>query len=272
MTGAGNDFVVIDNRSRRIRDGSAAAKALCDRRWGVGADGLILLEKSRRADYRMMYYNADGSYGGMCGNGARCIALYAVKHGIAHRKHMIEALKYLHAVNVTPPDVTLWMKDPHDLRLGKTIKLDSTSQLLHFVDTGSPHAVICIEELPGQPRKLNAIDMCSLGRRIRYHPYFGPTGTNVNVVQRTGDNLLHIRTYERGVEDETLACGTGSVAAAIVGCHIWKLRRPVRVLPRSKVPLLVDFDEDTHKITNVTLTGPAKILFTGETKIPLSRS
>jgi diaminopimelate epimerase len=267
MTGAGNDFVVVDNRTRRIHDGSRAAKLLCDRRWGVGADGLLLLEKSRRGDYRMMYYNADGSYGGMCGNGGRCIALYAVKHRIAAKKHVFEALDHCYAVVVGPKNITLSMKDPHSLRLSDSLNLDSNRQPFNFVDTGSPHVVIPLEELEGQPASVDAVDLAVFGPRVRYHPHFAPAGTNVNIIERTGASSLNIRTYERGVEEETLACGTGAIAGAVVAFRLWGLNRPIRVLPRSKLPLLVDFDETAGNITNVRLVGPAATVFEGEIQL-----
>ena len=130
MSGAGNDFVVIDNRSKKIRNGSRAARRLCDRRWGVGADGLLLLEKSHKADYRMMYFNADGSYGGMCGNGGRCIARYALLNGIAGRKHRFEALKHVYAAAVTGSQVVLTMKDPRRLTMKKKTRLTKPTKRL----------------------------------------------------------------------------------------------------------------------------------------------
>jgi diaminopimelate epimerase len=266
MTGAGNDFVVIDNRTRRIRDGSKAAKLLCDRRWGIGADGLLLLERSRRGDYRMMYYNADGSYGGMCGNGGRCIAQYAVTHGVASRKHVFEALDYQYDVEVGSKQVRLFMKDPKDLSLGNTLDLDSIPQLYHFVDTGAPHIVIPITDLHPRPASLEAVDLAFLGPRLRYHQRFKPTGTNVNVIERARANLLKIRTYERGVENETLACGTGAIAAALVASRLWGLAPPIRVLPRSKQQLLVAFDDGPRAARNVRLIGPVRTVFEGRIK------
>jgi diaminopimelate epimerase len=262
MSGAGNDFVVIDNRSRRIRNGPRAARILCDRRWGVGADGLLLLERSRKADYRMMYFNADGSYGGMCGNGGRCIARYAVLNGIAPGNHRFEALKHVYAACVEGSEVELTMKDPSELDLKKRIRLQGKLVEVSFVNTGSPHVVVPCDVL-GNDRALRSIDVVSLGREIRYNATFKPSGTNANFIERIRGNSIRIRTYERGVEAETLACGTGSIASAIVAYRLWKLKAPVVVVPESGKKLRVDFNDDGKRISNVHLSGPAVISFEG---------
>lgn len=266
MTGAGNDFVVIDDRKRRIRNGPKAAKLLCDRKWGIGADGLLLLQKSRRASYRMMYYNADGSYGGMCGNGGRCIAFYAFSGKIASRKHRFEALDHLYSANVSKTEVVLTMKDPRNVLLDIEIALESQRLAVSFIDTGSPHVVVPIESLRGDT-PLNDLDVLRLGKMIRQHGRFAPAGTNVNFVERIGPNSIQIRTYERGVEDETLACGTGSIASAIVATRRWNIVPPVTVLPKSRLPLRVDFSELDGSIKNVRLAGPAKVVYTGLVKL-----
>jgi diaminopimelate epimerase len=262
MSGAGNDFVVIDNRSRRIRNGSRAARILCDRRWGVGADGLLLLEKSRKANYRMMYFNADGSYGGMCGNGGRCIARYAVVNGIARGNHRFEALKHVYAARVKGSEVQLTMKDPVGLDLKRKIRLHGKPVKVSFVNTGSPHAVVFCGDL-GRGKTLEAIDVVDLGSGIRYSDAFKPSGTNANFVERLEGNSLKVRTYERGVEAETMACGTGSIACAIVASRRWKLKPPVIVVPESGKKLMVNYDDDGTRISNVRLTGPAVIAFYG---------
>ena len=271
MTGAGNDFVVIDNRARRIRDGSRAAKLLCDRRWGIGADGLLLLEKSRKASYKMMYYNADGSYGGMCGNGGRCIARYAVRHRLAARTHDFEALDYIYRAKVRGCEVELAMKDARNLKIGMEIGIGGVTMNVSFVDTGSPHVVVPVKDLRGASSDLGSTDVIGIGRAIRNHAEFAPEGTNVNFIERHGRNSLSIRTYERGVEDETLACGTGSIASAIVACQVWNLRAPIRVIPKSKVALWVNFDCVRGHFVDVGLRGPATELFTGVVELPARR-
>lgn len=263
MTGAGNDFVVIDNRSKRIKNGSKAARILCDRRWGIGADGLLLIEKSRLAKYRMMYYNADGSYGGMCGNGGRCIAWYAFLHKLAPRKHSFEALGHIYDAEVRKNEVVLTMMNPRDLRLHQEIVLSSQKVLVNSVDTGSPHVVIPIGNLTGDCRPLDELDVVNLGRAVRYNDEFAPKGTNVNFVDKGKGNSLKIRTYERGVEAETLACGTGSVASALIGSLLWNMRSPITVVPRSGHTLRVEFDEAGGRLMNIRLAGPAKAVFTG---------
>jgi diaminopimelate epimerase len=266
MTGAGNDFVVIDNRAKRIRAASKVARILCDRRWGIGADGLLLLEKSRVAPYKMMYYNADGSYGGMCGNGGRCIAWFAFKKGIAGKTHEFEALDHAYAVKIRKNEVVLTMKDPRNLRIGDDILLDSGKLRINSIDTGSPHLVVSVQDLPGD-LSLNDVDVLGIGRKLRFHSHFLPSGTNVNFVERAGGNAIRIRTYERGVEDETLACGTGSIASAIVGARLWNLKSPVEVIPKSKMPLRVAFSEKDGVIGQVQLAGPASVVYTGRIEL-----
>ncbi len=267
MTGAGNDFVVVDNRTKRIKNASKAAKILCDRRWGIGGDGLLLIEKSRSASYRMMYYNADGSYGGMCGNGGRCIAWYAVLHRLAPKKHSFEALGHIYSAEVRKAEVVLTMKDPQDLRLQRELVLDSQTILISSVNTGSPHVVISISDLKDERISLQELDVAKLGRLIRYHGDFGTSGTNVNFIEKNKDNLLKIRTYERGVEDETLACGTGSVASALVASRIWNMRSPITLIPKSGHALRVEFDETGDRLWNIRLAGPAKIVFSGSVEM-----
>ncbi len=262
MSGAGNDFVVIDNRTKRIKSGSKVAKLLCDRRWGIGADGLLLLEKSRRASYRMMYYNADGSYGGMCGNGGRCIAWFAFTHRIAGKTHEFEALDHIYNVKIGKKEVVLTMKDPINIKIGDEILLDSGKLRINSIDTGAPHVVVPVDNLPGGV-SLSGVDVLGVGRKLRLDPHFSPAGTNVNFIERAGPNSIRIRTYERGVEDETLACGTGSIASAIIAARLWNLKSPVGVIPRSELPLSVAFREESGIISQVRLAGPASVVYTG---------
>lgn len=262
MTGAGNDFVVIDNRSKRIKGGAKAARVLCDRRWGIGADGLLLLEKSRRASYKMMYYNADGSYGGMCGNGGRCIAWFAFTNKIAGRVHEFEALNHVYGAKIGKNEVVLSMKDPHNIRIGDAILFGSGELKVNSVDTGSPHVVVPVESLP-EKVQLGVVDVFGVGRKLRFNDHFKPAGTNVNFIERAGRKSIRIRTYERGVEDETLACGTGSIASAIVAARLWNLKSPVEVIPKSNMPLRISFDDKAGIISQVRLAGPAAIIYTG---------
>ncbi|MEX2117133.1 MAG: diaminopimelate epimerase [Bacteroidota bacterium] len=269
MTGAGNDFVVMDNRDGRIRDASALARAVCERHFGIGADGLLLLENSDAADFRMMYYNADGSYGGMCGNGGRCIAHFAYANGIAGVEQTFEALDSVYRASVNGQIVELSMKQPSKIRTDIMLRTSAGAIGCNFVDTGSPHVVILLgEDAPGKPG-LSSIDVVRVGREIRQHPEFAPEGTNVNFVKVTGANQLRIRTYERGVEEETLACGTGSVAAALVASELGLTTGPVTVQVKSDIKLRVDFQKDDAGVYNgVKLTGPAVSVFRGVFEIP----
>lgn len=267
MTGAGNDFVVIDNRPKKIKSARILAKRLCDRRWGVGADGLLLLEDSKKAAYRMMYYNADGSYGGMCGNGGRCIAHFAVSLGVAGKKHSFEALDYIYTATVSGNYVALQMKDPKNLALDVVLPLDGSKIKVHFVDTGSPHVVIPTSNLPGKRNPLDKVNVFDLGRKIRYHRFVAPKGANVNFIELHKGKSLKIRTYERGVEDETLACGTGSIAAAVIGSELYGLKPPVTIIPKSKAKLRVDFRRNDRQLFDVHLSGPAETVFTGSIEI-----
>jgi len=267
MSGAGNDFVVIDNRSGVIQDGEALAKKLCDRRWGIGADGLLLLQTTNDADYRMMYYNADGSYGGMCGNGGRCIARYAVENGIAGPMHSFEALGYRYKSIVRDSDVVLSMKDPSDIRMNIVLRVGSLSLKAHFINTGSPHVVIPIRQLSKKYDALEVIPVEQIGRKVRNHSLFGPEGTNVNFIDRSEGSTIRMRTYERGVEAETLACGTGSIASAVIASRLWKMASPVTILPSSGVSLEVGFKYAGSGFFEVTLKGQAISTFRGEVDV-----
>ena len=260
MNGAGNDFVVIDNRSLRISSRAAMARKLCDRHTGVGADGLLLLEPSARASYRMMYYNADGSYGGMCGNGGRCIAAFAVTLGASRRSHKFEALGHVYAAEVGKKGlVKLRMKDPQGMRIGLSLPYGKDTLSVHAVDTGSPHAVVFLRR-----GKLALVDVTGIGRWLREHSTFLPQGVNANFVEKIGVKSLRMRTYERGVEAETMACGTGSVASSVLAAVTLGLRSPVAVHTRSGDILRVHFKRDGAKFFDVVLLGPVAVSFTGE--------
>lgn len=257
MSGAGNDFIVIDNLDSSIDfDKSRFAVALCSRRHGVGADGLLLLESSAEADFSMRYYNADGSYGGMCGNGGRCIARYAHIKGLAPARLKFEALDHVYAAEVSNSSVKLWMKTPNHLRTNLLVTSGSDEFTGHFIDTGAPHFVM-------ESADLEATDVIRIGKAIRNHSLFAPEGCNVNFVFRKTDHLLSIRTYERGVEAETLACGTGSVASTIINALEHGLKSPVTLNVRSGEQLIVYFDLEGEKFTNVILEGSAHMIFSG---------
>ncbi len=257
-SGAGNDFVLIDNWDGSLRARQAdLAIALSSRPFGVGADGLLVLEKSPRADFQMRYYNADGSYGGMCGNGGRCIAMYAYKKGRVSESMTFEALDHIYSARVTGNSVLLKMKPPVDFQPEVSLEINGQAYSVQYVNTGSPHVVLIVKDL-------ESIDVVGLGRAIRNHPEFMPGGTNVNFLQLLDGDAIQIRTYERGVENETLACGTGSVACAVVAYLVEGRREPVHVHVRSGEELLVHLESTEGKIAETFLQGSAHILFSGK--------
>jgi diaminopimelate epimerase len=259
MHGAGNDFVMIDNLDASVRFSPDQIAGICQRRFGIGADGVLLLEppNSEKADATMVYFNADGSRAEMCGNGARCFAAFALGRGLGRDGLLrfntdagivsAEKVDGLYRVELTPPT---------DLILNRTIELGSGPTTVHSVNTGVPHVVHFVDDI-------NAVDIRPFGSEIRHHADFAPSGTNVNVAEIGEDGLVRARTYERGVEDETLACGTGVTAVGIVSHLIHKIARPVRLRVAGGSVLLVDFEETTSGIEKVTLTGPAATVFTG---------
>ncbi|HTY59126.1 MAG TPA: diaminopimelate epimerase [Bacteroidota bacterium] len=256
-SGAGNDFVLVNNFGGDLHvDFSRLARAACDRHFGIGGDGLLVIEKSAKADFTMLYYNADGSYGGMCGNGGRCIARFALLEGIAGRSQRFEALDHLYEAEVGETTVRLRMKDPAGIRKELSISAGGRDFTGTFVDTGAPHVVIF-------QRELENLDVMNLGREIRQDPLFSPEGTNVNFARMQSGSTVEIRTYERGVESETLACGTGSVASALVASALHSIPAPVTVRVRSGEQLLVHFRKSGSTWTDVSLEGSAHILFQG---------
>jgi len=272
MSGAGNDFVVLDNRKGVVTDPAAFARELCDRRKGIGADGLLLLEASDRADFLMRYYNSDGSFGGMCGNGGRCISRYAYTRQIVNQTEIrFEALEHIYNASIIRDVVKLMMKNPSDFRIDQRIEVSQSHVRFHFVNSGSPHCVIFLDENPGLVAPLAEIDVFGVGRQIRNHEYFLPDGTNVNFVEKLGANGFSVRTYERGVEEETLACGTGSVAVALIANRVRESASPVSLKVRSGETLTVDFANTSNsEYEDVSLSGSAHIVFSGQIKYDFS--
>jgi len=260
MVGAGNDFVVIDSRISYIVYRISLpelARTLCQRKTGVGADGLLILEKSKKADFRMRIFNADGSEAEMCGNGLRCAALYAKK---TKGKIKVETKAGIYEANITgKSNVRIRMEDPKDLKTNVAITVNGRSIKVNYVDTGVPHAVIFVEGL-------EKIDVDSIGRDIRRHKKFQPRGTNVDFVEIIDDKNIKMRTYERGVEGETLACGTGAVASAIITRYeIRDTRYEINVHTKGGI-LKVCFNKKGNKIKDVYLEGCAKEVYHGEVK------
>ncbi|HMK39092.1 MAG TPA: diaminopimelate epimerase [Bacteroidota bacterium] len=257
-SGAGNDFLLINNMRGDLKvDFARLARTACDRHFGVGGDGLLVLQRSTRADFTMLYYNADGSSGGMCGNGGRCIARFALMEGIAGRNQRFEALDHIYDAEIGESTVRLHMKDPAGLRRGLSLSAGGRQMQGTFIDTGAPHTVIFGEAL-------ESLDVANLGSAIRRDPQFSPGGTNVNFARMGIGSTIEIRTYERGVESETLACGTGAVASAIIGSDLHSLGSPVTVAVRSGENVLVHFRGGAAGWTDVHLEGSAHILFQGK--------
>ena len=264
MTGAGNDFVVIDNRKNVIHgDIEAFTLRVCDRRFGVGADGLLLLQPSKQADFQMRYLNADGSTGSMCGNGGRCIARFAHQLGIVTGEMQFEAAGHIYKAKLLNETVRLHMKDPTEIQ-PLTLSVEGEQWQGYWVDTGAPHVVVFTDEM-GTP--IQELDLGHWGPKLRRHERFAPAGTNVDFVQTLSNNSLRMRTFERGVEAETLACGTGAVAAALVSAAFKALVSPVVVTAQSGRRLVINFRGSQRKYSDVTLEGDAQTTFTGELNI-----
>ena len=264
--GAGNDFVILDGRKGLPKLNQKDIHFLCHRRFGIGADGLMVLEEAPGYDFGMRYYNADGLEGSMCGNGGRCLVAYATQHQVGN--YVFLAIDGRHEAQVLSSEtgtdggtqVRLGMKPVHALRL---------LEQGYFLDTGSPHFVLFVDELEN-------LDVYNVGKCWRRHPHFAPGGCNVNFVQEEADGSLSVRTFERGVEDETLACGTGVTASALAACVRSLQDRPQAAqglyhyaLHARGGELQVDFQAQDGCFTDVWLTGPATLVYHGEIEIPI---
>lgn len=253
MNGAGNDFIMLDNRKGHITLRPEQIAHLCDRHRGIGADGLLMvnLPSTSNASLRMRYYNADGYEAEMCGNGARCFTRYGA--------HLLEKITgtivFETAAGVLEGEliedqVKISMSQPHTIHLHESV---GEHQNIHSLNTGVPHVVLFVDDLETTP-------VIQVGRTLRHHPHFAPAGTNVNFVKILNRNLLEIRTFERGVEDETLACGTGVVASAILHHLLSSIDPPIRVKVRGQDILEVNFS--SHNLLNPYVPIPAQIFHT----------
>lgn len=252
MHGAGNDFILIDDRDQRFPlQAAGVIRALCARRTGIGSDGLLLLQPSAEADLRMRFFNPDGGEAEMCGNAVRCLARLARDLQITGAAMSIQTQAGLVQATVHADHrVTVVMPPPDGARDGKLVLPDGDRLAYGFVNTGVPHAVIVTAtEMDGSVQ--------ALGAAVRHHSDFAPSGTNVDFVTVTGPCALSVRTYERGVEQETLACGTGIVAAALVAARRGLVTPPVAVRSAGGETLQVDFRRDGDAVSDVRLTGPA---------------
>jgi len=259
MHGGGNDFVLMDHRARFIPEAEQPefARRVCHRQLGAGADGLILIEASPTADFRWRFYNADGSEPEMCGNGGRCAARFAVLTGIAPAILTFETLAGVIKAEVKERQVKLLMAGVGDFRKDQIIPLEGESLMGHFMKVGVPHVAVPVRDLEATP-------VTGWGRAVRFHPMFAPAGTNVNFIRVEGPQTLRIRTYERGVEDETLACGTGAVASALIAARLGQVVSPVTVHTRGGEALTVYFTPEGEAFSEVFLEGDALVAYQGE--------
>ncbi len=263
MQATGNDFVVIDSANHKPqttnRKLSELARKLCDRKFGVGADGLLLLEKSKKCDFKMRIFNPDGSEPEMCGNGIRCIAVFAHKNKIAPAKMSVETKAGILNAEVRGERVKINMTPPSSIKPGLNVSVDGKIYQIHYLDTGVPHLVYYVDGL-------DDADVYNFGRKLRYHGLFKPKGANVNFVKIQSKDSIRIRTYERGVEGETLACGTGAVASAIISSIVKRTKPPVKVQTGGGL-LKVYFDKTDNKFTDVFLEGEAHVVFEGKIEV-----
>lgn len=263
LSGAGNDFVIINNLENLVDSTDTNfVQKVCERRMSVGADGVLLVEKADgigtgSVDFRMRYFNADGGEVETCGNGARCISRFAYLNGIVTEKMRFLTNAGVYESEIVGDNVKVRMSQPTDIRLNVPLQLKDGVHTVGFANSGVPHVVFFVEDLDGT-------DVFDMGQQTRYHADFKPAGTNANFIRIQSSEQLEIRTYERGVEDETLACGTGSIASAIVSAALGKVTSPVSVKTASGVVLKIHFDMSDGEPKNVYLEGDARVIYAGE--------
>ncbi|MFC1837168.1 diaminopimelate epimerase [Thermodesulfobacteriota bacterium] len=269
MSGTGNDFIIIDHRDPVIaeEDQPDFARIVCRRKFSVGADGLILIETSDTADFRWQFYNGDGSRAEMCGNGARCAARFAFEKNIAPAAMRFETVAgeiEAFVLGEGGESVKIRLTAPEDLRLNMPLTVGNEEKSLHFINTGVPHTVVLVNDAGNVP-------VSEWGREIRYHESFQPAGTNANFAQVVKHDTLKVRTYERGVEGETMACGTGAVASALVLALLEQAIPPVTVITSGGEELTIHFsikgEENNRQLDldgGIFLEGPARIIYEGQ--------
>lgn len=267
MTGSGNDFIIIDNRDRHIDPEryQPLARLACRRKLSVGADGIIFIETDSEVDFKWSFFNADGSAAEMCGNGARCAARFVRVHNIVEQDRMaFRTMAGIIEATIRGEKVKIRMTPPHGFETDVLVQAADRSFQVHSINTGVPHVVCLVDDASA----LEEVDVFNWGRVLRNHPRFQPAGTNVNFIALQDNHRLLIRTYERGVEDETLACGTGSIASALVAAARGLAASPVEVLTRSGETLTIHFEQDPGaekgRFTEVYLEGDAKVVYEGE--------
>ena len=259
MSGSGNDFIIIDNRNKVVTEKNLSKfiENVCRRRMSVGADGLILVENSNTLDFKWRFFNSDGNAAEMCGNGARCVAQFAFLKKIAESDMSFETEAGPISARVSTDRVKIKMPNPSDIEIDYIIELKNGPLSISSVNTGVPHVVVEVDSFEN-------VDVVTLGRELRFHKKFAPVGTNVNFIYEQEDGTISIRTYERGVEAETLACGTGSIACAIVMAYKFRKKSPIKFLTRSGGYLTTHFKEKEAEFYDIQLEGDARFIYKGE--------
>jgi diaminopimelate epimerase len=254
LSATGNDFIIIDNRENILTGNEIDLfRRICKRRLSVGADGVLLLEKSIHNHFSMRYFNSDGSLGEMCGNGARASAFYAFTHGIAPAKLNIDVLGVTYHALIQGDSVQLVMPPPLEIREYPGVVQEKEFEEGGYLNVGVPHYIIFVPDV-------KSVNVDSLGKKYRYHSSFQPKGTNVNFVQIAEKDKIFVRTYERGVEEETLSCGTGTISSAFFAVRQKQCSLPLKAISSAGV-LLVNFDS---LISKITLEGEVKEIYSGE--------
>ena len=252
--GAGNDFILIDDRDSLINDNKSLINYLCDRHFGVGADGIIILKESNNCDFEILHYTSDGNLGSLCGNGSRCAVLFAYNKDIIGRKTVFNAFDGIHSAEILENGLIKM-----EMKLNSDIVNNSYGT---FTDTGSPHLVI-------EKDDTDKLDVCNEGRAIRYNDFYKKEGVNVNFIEKISDDQFKIRTYERGVENETLACGTGSTASAICMNFLGRTKRSNITMKCKGGDLNVQFNLSERGYQEISITGPAKLVYEGTIKVKI---
>lgn len=262
MDGAGNDFIVVDNRSRKLEITPEQAVRLCHRQHGIGADGLVLLVPGRsgQAPWAWEFYNSDGSVAEMCGNASRCFARYVRRLVPGSGPLAFETLAGVITAEFDGDLVSVNLTAPQNLRLSEKIPLAGGPLEVHSLNTGVPHAVVFVPDV-------EKVEVLKLGAEIRRHPHFAPKGTNVNFAQVLAAGQLRVRTFERGVEGETLACGTGVTATALIAAKVYGFQSPVAVRVQGGDTLGISFAEAAGGFDKVRLRGPAQFVFEGRVEL-----
>lgn len=259
MSGSGNDFIIVDNRSGGV-DGDNIhdlARKICRRKISVGADGFILVQGSDKTDFKWRFFNADGSEAEMCGNGGRCAARFAYLKGIAGKKMSFETLAGVIRAEILDDRVKLEMGIPKDINLDQVLFIEGERHLVSFINTGVPHVVEFVSDI-------DKCEVIRIGRAVRYHDRYRPAGTNANFAYISDRSNMVVRTYERGVEDETLACGTGAVASVLIACQKGMVSSPVAVKTSGGEILAVHFRDVNGRFEEVFLEGDARVIYEGQ--------